>query len=72
MDAPLHPSIFEIEGQYREDRTGPSCRRDPGDLLLGALSYCIFVTSGSYIPLSLVLLFKKGGGVSWRTHPDFG
>ena len=27
---------------YTEDRTGRSRRRDPGDLLLGWLSYCIF------------------------------
>ena len=54
-----------------EERSGCSRMRDCGGLLLGGLSYCIFFSSGSYIPLSLVRLFKRGG-VSWRTHPDFG
>ena len=71
----LHvPSTFETSVcklTVYEDRTGCSRRRDRGDLLLYVLSYCIFFISGSYIPLSLVLLFKRGG-VSWRTHPDFG
>ena len=33
-----------------EDRSSCSRRRDCGGILLGGLSYCIFFSSGSYIP----------------------
>ena len=46
-----------------EDRTSRSRRRDRGNFLLGELYYVYFVSSGSYIPLSLVLPFEKRGGV---------
>ena len=72
MEAPLHPSIFETSvGKLTVD--GRPDRRDHEDLFLGELNYVYFVSSGSYIPLSLVLPYKKRGlGVSWRTHSDFG
>ena len=64
----LHvPSTFETSVHkltVYEDWTGCSRRRDLGDLLLGGLIVTVyFFSSGSYIPFSLVVLFKRGRGV---------
>ena len=69
---PFTPSLQDLcsQADSMEDRTSRSRRRDRGNFLLGELNYVYFVSLGSYIPLSLVLLFKKRG-VSWRTHRDF-
>ena len=60
LHVPSTSEMSVLKLTVSEDWTGCSCRRDHGDLLLGGLSYCIFFSLWSYIPFSLVFLFKRG------------